>query len=156
LKIPTAKAFKPLRAPSLRMIWSLLLVCHFAHVAVARRELTVKLNKAGLICCGMYTAYFLVLIGFGYGPFADTKTGGLYIALATMPAALLLWVLEACLGFRDFPSPDSWKNCAAIFYAGNLVISYLFGWTLSAIVRRLAPRLDRLDERVLDRFDKDM
>jgi hypothetical protein len=50
----------------------------------------VKLNKGGLICCGMYTAYFLVLIGVGYGPFADTKTGGLYIALAMMPGALFL------------------------------------------------------------------
>jgi len=122
-----------------------------------RQGLTVKLNKGGLICCGMYTACFLVLIGFGYFvPFADPKTGGLYIALAMMPAALFLSVLGVCLGFRDFPSPDSWMNSVAFFYAVSLIMSYLFGWTLSAIGRRLAPRLDRLDEHVLDRLDKDM
>jgi len=47
-------------------------------------------------------------------------------------------------------------NSVAFFFAMSLIISYLFGWTLSAIARRLAPRLDRFDERVLDRFDNDM
>jgi hypothetical protein len=103
-------------APSLWMIWSLPLVVPSCSRYDRAPGATVKLNKGGLICSGMYTACFLVLIGFGYFvPFADPKMGGVYIALAMMPAALFLSILGACLGFRDFPSPASWLNSLVFF-----------------------------------------
>jgi hypothetical protein len=119
----------------------------------------VRLSKVGLIVCGMYTAYFAVLMGGSYA--AGDSASALYAALAMLPAGLFLSLLESILGYSHLPFlPYSWMNSSYFCYPVGLVIAYLFGWAMSAVGRLLVRldggRLDRLDERVLDYFDKDV
>ena len=116
----------------------------------------MKLSRAGLICCGFYAFWFVLLVGRSY--FVDTKTGYFLELLATAPAALLVSGLIRLLGIPEFPI-DSPLNNVFVFGVISLVLSYLFGWMLGAIGRALVRldggRLNRLDERVIDRIDKD-
>jgi hypothetical protein len=44
---------------------------------------------------------------------------------------------------------DSWLNSRLLTVPLSLVVVYLFGWTMSAIVRQLC----RVDERIIDWVD---
>jgi hypothetical protein len=116
----------------------------------------VKLSRAGLICCGFYAFWFVVLVGRSY--FVDTKTGYVLVQLAIAPAGIVVSGLISLLRLPEFPI-ESPLNNAYVFGIIGLVLSYLFGWMLGAIGRALVRadggRLDRLDERLLDRLDKD-
>lgn len=116
----------------------------------------MKLSRAGLICCGVYAFWFLLLVGRSY--FVDTKTGYFLVQLAIAPAMILVSGLIGLLGLLEFPL-ESPLNNIYVFGAVSLLLSYLFGWMLSAIGRLLmradGGRLNRLDERLLDRLDKD-
>ena len=116
----------------------------------------MKLSRAGLICCGFYAFWFVLLVGRSY--FVDTKTGYFLVQLAIAPAGILVSGLVNLLGLPEFPI-DSPLNNVYVFGVISLVLSYLFGWMLGAIghllMRADGGRLDRLDERLLDRLDKD-
>jgi hypothetical protein len=117
-----------------------------------------RLSKVGLIVGGVYTAYFALLMGLDYS--ASDKASALLGQFAVIPAGLFLSVLGSFLGYRDFPiPPDSWMNSYYLYYPMSLVISYLFGWGSSAVggllIRLDGGRLNRLDERILDHFDKE-
>ena len=116
----------------------------------------VKLSRAGLICCGFYAFWFVLLVGRSY--FVDTKTGYFLAQLAVAPVEIFVFGLMRLLGIPDFPV-ESPLNNVFVFGAIGLVLSYLFGWMLDAIGRALVRldggRLNRLDERLIDRIDKD-
>jgi hypothetical protein len=116
----------------------------------------VKLSRAGLICCGFYAFWFVLLVGRSY--FVDTKTGYFLAQFAVLPAVIVVSGVLGLLGHLQFPI-ESPLNNIFVFGAVSLVLSYLFGWMLGAIGRALVcldgGMLNRLDERLLDRFDKD-
>jgi hypothetical protein len=116
----------------------------------------VKLSRAGLICCGFYTFWFVLLVGRSY--FVDTKTGYFLAQFAVAPAAIIVSGVLILLGHPQFPI-ESPLNNIYVFGVVSLLLSYLFGWMLAAIGRALVRvdggRLNRLDERLLDRLDKD-
>jgi hypothetical protein len=119
-------------------------------------EQIVKLSRAGLVCCGFFALWFALLVGRSY--FVDTKTAWFLTQLAVAPAVFLVSALMALLGVSKFPVESPFNNLY-VFGVINLVLSYVFGWTLGAIGRALVRldggRLNRLDERLLDRIDKD-
>ena len=116
----------------------------------------MKLSRAGLVCCGVYAFWFVLLIGRSH--FVDTKAAWFLTQLAIAPAGIAVSELMALLGVSEFPIESPLNNVYALG-AINLVLSYLFGWALGAIGRALVRldggRLNRLDERLLDRIDKD-
>jgi hypothetical protein len=119
-------------------------------------EQVVKLSRAGLVCCGFYVFWFALLVGRSY--FVDTKTGYFLAYFAVVPAVFLVSGLTALLGVSKFPI-ESPLNDIYVLGVVSLVFSYLFGATLGAIGRAITRldggRLNRLDERLLDRIDKD-
>ena len=116
----------------------------------------MKLSKAGLICCGFYAFWFVLLVGRSF--FVDTKTAWFLMQLAIAPAGVLVSLLTMLPGMSGFPI-ESPLNNVYVFGVINFLLSYLFGWTLGAIGRALVRldggRLNRLDERLLDRIDND-
>jgi hypothetical protein len=96
----------------------------------------MKLNRGGLICCGIYIGIFVLCIGleFGAAPEAIPLLG----LLAVFPAAILL----GFSGLHKLIPNDSWMSSGYVDLALSLIISYLVGWAISWIVRRLM----RLDE----------
>jgi hypothetical protein len=98
----------------------------------------------------------LLLVSRSY--FVDTKTAYFLVQLAIAPAVILVSGLISLLGASEFPI-DSVLNNIYVFGVINLVLSYLSGWMLGAIGRALvrmdSGRLNRLDDRLLDRIDKD-
>jgi hypothetical protein len=123
----------------------------------AERERIVRLSRAGLVFCGMHAAYFVVMIVGMYS--VGDSASVIFVALAVLPAGLLLSLLEllGSSGFRLLLV--FWINNPFLLYPVNLVIAYLLGWALGAVgrllVRLYGGRLDRLDARVLYFFDKD-
>jgi hypothetical protein len=93
---------------------------------------TVKLSRAGVICCGFYAFWFVLLVGRSY--FVDTKTGYLLAQLAVVPAVIVVSGVLGLLGHPQFPI-ESPLNNIFVFGAVSFVLSYLFGWMLGAIGR---------------------
>ena len=98
----------------------------------------MNLNRGALKFCGVYTVFFVVLVGLGY--LGDFKARIFMHGLAVFPVlAPLSWsgLLE-----RIVPV-DSWMNNVFFLFPFCVVIIYLIGWTLSGIgqlLRRLLAR----------------
>jgi hypothetical protein len=125
--------------------------------ALLRRSVA-KFDTVGLIFSGIYTAYFVLLTVWSH--FANDIGATLLAQFSIAPGGMLVGVLMNCLGLKDLPfALDSWINSVYVFYLPSLLVSYLCGWATSAtgrlLVRLVGGRLDRLDERLLDHFDKD-
>ncbi|WP_315756150.1 MULTISPECIES: hypothetical protein [unclassified Bradyrhizobium] len=118
----------------------------------------MRLNKGGLIVSAVYIVHFLVFICFSY--FAGLKASVLLAEFAVLPAGLILGSIWPLLGLHDPPfDADSWMNSYVFYFPVSLFISYMVGWALHAfwrlLARYVAPRLDRLDERLVRRFHRD-
>jgi hypothetical protein len=107
----------------------------------------VKLNRGGLICAGIY-AGFLLLALTGAFLAHDDKGRWFFMMLGSIPGGIVFAALpEAAL---------EWflANCYPLLVIGPYVLSfaiaYLSGWAFEKIVLSIAPRLNRLDERLLD------
>jgi hypothetical protein len=92
---------------------------------------SLKLNRGGLILCGVYSAISLPLFALADFGFADNVKGQfVFKELAVAPAMALLTythligpLLEAC----------PWMNSFPVFFALNLAIAYLVGWGFSRL-----------------------
>jgi hypothetical protein len=70
------------------------------------------------------------LSGLSY--FTSIKASVLLLQFSTLPANLFLSVLSLT-GLFNFPfSPDSWMDNDYFYFLMSLLISYLFGWIMSA------------------------
>jgi hypothetical protein len=91
-------------------------------------ELIVKLNKGALKFTAVYIVFFVLLSGLAF--FADPKGSFVFGQLAVFPgAAFITWT-----GLINFISADSWLNTGLTAIPLSLVIVYLVGWGLSAII----------------------
>ena len=92
----------------------------------AERERILRLSRAGLVFCGMHAVYFVAMIVGMYS--VGDSASVIFVALAVLPAGLLLSLLES-LGSDDFRFLlVFWINNPFLLYPVNLVIAYLFGW----------------------------
>src|SRR5262245_59818021 len=96
---------------------------------------TMKLNRPGLILCGVYAAFSLLLIWFGYST-ADVKSRVFLEKVAVLPAILLIGVL----GLEKTVMLHPWMYTIPTFFVLSLVLMYLVGWALSSIRRMLGKR----------------
>ncbi|MGC2777672.1 MAG: hypothetical protein WA418_18755 [Bradyrhizobium sp.] len=116
------------------------------------------LNRGGLIASAIYVVHFSVFSVLSY--FAGLKASVLLAEFAVLPAGLTLSLLWSLLGLHDPPfDAESWMNSYLLYLPVSLLISYMLGWALHAVwcllARYVAPRLDRLDERLIRRFHRD-
>jgi len=117
----------------------------------------VRLNRGGLIACGLYTLHFAVFGTLAY--FVGLKPSVLLAELAVLPAGIVLGGVWPSLGLHDPPfAVDSWMNSYLLYYPVSLVVSYLFGWAIHGLwcllIRTFGKKLDRLDEKIVERLDK--
>ena len=94
----------------------------------------MKLDKGGLIACGIYTAYFILLTGLQF--LAEAKGGAVLAAFSTFPAMILLFALPSYFGLPLFFDVDSLLNSMWFYYSLSLLTMYLFGWAFRAILKR--------------------
>lgn len=92
----------------------------------------MKLNRPGLILCGVYAAFSLLLIWFSYST-ADIKSRVYLEQLAVLPAILPI----GALGFEKTVILHAWMNTIPTFFVLSLVLMYLVGWALSGVRRML-------------------
>jgi hypothetical protein len=118
----------------------------------------MRLNKGALILTALYVCFFMT--ANGVAAIASDPKGAFFLEqLSIVPAMLFL----ESAGLLTFVAIDSWLNSWLFFVSLSLVIVYLFGWAMSAIVRQIATSrwltwltrwLNRLDERLLNRLDR--
>ena len=92
-------------------------------------------NRGGLKLCGVYTVFFVMLMGLSF--FSHDEGRILARALAMFPAGIALVTFPYLLGFPDLIRVDSWLNSVYVFYPLSLVIAYLVGWACSALMTLL-------------------
>jgi|SRR5262245_3407581 len=95
----------------------------------------MKLNRPGLILCGAYAAFSLLLTWFSYST-ADIKSRVFFEQVAVPPAILLI----GALGFEKTVMLHPWMNTIPMFFVLSLVLMYLVGWALSGVRRMLGKR----------------
>jgi hypothetical protein len=94
----------------------------------------MKLNRGALKLCGVYTGFFILLVGLGYS--SDVKGQAALHGLAVFPALLPL----AYSGLIEFMRPYLFMRSVWFFFPFCLVIVYFIGWAFSRI-RHLITRL---------------
>jgi hypothetical protein len=98
----------------------------------------MKLNRGGLILCGIYAAISFALFMFAYFYFANETSAQvlkgqvILLQLAGAPAMMLLTytglidpLMRAC----------PWMNNFFVFFTMSLAIMYLIGWGISSLGR---------------------
>ncbi len=91
----------------------------------------MRLNRGGLIGCGIYAGIFLLLIGLEF--IADPKGVVVLGQFAVFPAGMLF----AFSGLYEIIPHNSWMSSGYFALALSLVIAYFIGCALSAIVSLL-------------------
>lgn len=121
--------------PSLRGAGRRETCCNYDMLRRNRQEASVRLNKGGLILCGVYTVIFIVMAAEAY--FADDPKGVAFFGqLAVFPAlASLSW-----LGLIELIPVDSRLNSVFFLFPLSLAITYLIGcvigWPIGWILNR--------------------
>lgn len=90
----------------------------------------MRLNRGGLIGCGIYGGIFVLLVGLEF--VADPKGVVVLGQLAVLPAAILL----KYSGLMTLIPADSWMNEGFFPLAVSLVIAYCVGWVINGILNR--------------------
>ena len=106
----------------------------------------MKLNKIGLIACGLYTIFFIPLHVLAHFIPFELAIGVHTISL--FPVGFILVALSLSLG--AYRLPYSWLENDYVLYSVNVAIIYLAVCAMPAVARRL----ERLDERLLDWLEK--
>jgi hypothetical protein len=83
---------------------------------------------------------------------ADTDATGAFLVglVSVLPALLFLSFTGLSTFMEAHVATDSWLNGGLLNIPLSLVIVYLFGWAMSAVVRQLRC----LDERIIDWMDR--
>ena len=98
----------------------------------------MKLNRGGLILCGVYAAISLALFAFAYFYFANETSAQvlkgqvILLQLAGAPAMMLLTYTGLIDPLMKF---CPWMNNFFAFFAMSLGIMYLIGWGISSLGR---------------------
>jgi hypothetical protein len=108
-----------------------------------RQEATVRLNRGGLIGCGIYAGIFLLLVGLEF--VADPKGVAVLGQFAVLPAGILL----TFSGLNRILPDDSWMSSGYFALALSLVIAYCVGWAINGI----AHLQDRFEKQPPDSID---
>jgi len=98
--------------------------------AIVPVEWRSMLNRIGLIVCGVYATFSLLVI-LMRNPAADVKSLVALEQLAILPYILFV---EA-MGFRKTVILTPWMNTIPTGFVLSLVLMYLVGCTLSGILR---------------------
>jgi hypothetical protein len=105
----------------------------------------MKVNRGGLISCGIYAAYSLSMFAIGYFQFPNNLKGGWFFnQLAIAPSGMLL-TYTGLIGplMGAFP----WMNNLYFGFALSLAIMYLIGWGFSRLKSWADEENTRLDHR---------
>ena len=121
----------------------------------------MRLNKAGLIFCGIYIPFAALLFFISYSS-QDTKSIYFASQIAVLPGVMLL---EA-LGLQKWVIAHPWANSTPLFFLLSVVLCYLAGWGCSGLARlvgrpakttaigstRTAPKPDRVHPALVPRW----
>jgi hypothetical protein len=101
-----------------------------------RGEAIMRLSKAGLLVCGVYTAFFLLLdVSFYFVPWEFNLA---LVPISVFPVAIIFLGLKVSVGLQRLPFDGSWLSIY-VYYFVSLILLYLLALACAsgAMSRRL-------------------